>query len=87
MFIHILIGLTKKDNKDAKLDYIKILGFNEKGKEYLNKIKKEITLPTTPNKDSIIYHYELKSAYLYEQATKKSLDGFDNKNIPIQKEQ
>lgn len=86
MLLHILIGLTKKENKEIKLDYIKILGFNTKGKEYLNTIKKDIELPTTPIKDSLIYKYELKSAYLFEQATKESLNGFDNKNIPIQKE-
>lgn len=85
MLIHILIGLTKKDNKLASLDYLKILGFNSKGQEYLKSIRKDINLPTTPNKDSIIYKYELKAAYLYEQATKKSLNNFDIKNIPIQK--
>ncbi len=85
MLIHIIIGLTKKDNLNMQLDYLKILGFNEKGQTYLNNIKKNIILPTTPNKDSLIYKYELKAAYLFEQATKKSLNNFDNKNIPIQK--
>ena len=54
--------------------------------EYLKTIRKDITLPTTPNKDSLIYEYELKAAYLYEQATKKSLNNFDLKNIPIIKD-
>ena len=85
MLIHILIGLTKEDNQNTKLDYIKILGFNSNGQQYLNKIRKDITLPTTPNKDSLIYKYELKAAYLYEQAIHKSLNNFDIKNIPIQK--
>ena len=67
------------------LDYIKILGFNTKGQEYLKSIRKDLTLPTTPNKESKVFEIELKSAYLYEQATKKSLDKFDIKNIPIQK--
>ncbi len=86
MFLHILIGLTKKDNQNAKLDYIKILGFNQRGQEYLNSIKKDILLPCTTNKDSIIYKYELKSVYLYEQATKKNTNNFDLKNIPIKKD-
>lgn len=84
MLLHILIGLTKEDNRKLKLDYIKILGFNERGKEYLNGIKKDISLPTTPVKDSLLYSYELKSAYLYEQALKESLNNFDLKNIPVQ---
>lgn len=83
MLIHILIGLTKNDNLNTKLDYLKILGFNNKGQEYLKTIRKDITLPTTPPKDSLIFKYELKSSYLYEQATKKSLNNFDIKNIPI----
>ncbi len=85
MLIHILIGLTKEDNKHTTLDYLKILGFTPDGQNYLNKIKKDITLPTTPSSDSIIFKYELKAVYLYEQATKKSLNNFDIKNIPIQK--
>lgn len=85
MLLHILIGLTKEDNKNSKLDYIKILGFTQKGQEYLNKIKKDLTLPTSPKKDSIIFQYELKAAYLYEQTTNKQLNNFDLKNIPIQK--
>lgn len=85
MLLHILIGLTKEDNKNVKLDYIKILGFNNNGQQYLKNIRKNIILPTTPNKDSLIYKYEIKSAYLYEQATHKSLNNFDIKNIPIKK--
>lgn len=84
MLIHILIGLTKEDNKKISLDYLKILGFTEKGKEYLNKIKKDISLPTTPPRNSLLFSYERKSAYLYEQATHTSLNNFDLKNIPIQ---
>ena len=85
MLLHILIGLTKDDNHLTTLDYIKILGFNTKGQEYLKSIRKDITLPTTPIKESKVFEIELKAAYLYEQATKKSLDNFDIKNIPIQK--
>ena len=85
MLLHILIGLTKDDNHLTKLDYIKILGFNAKGQQYLKSIRKDISLPTTPNKESKVFAYELKAAYLYEQATKKSLNNFDIKNIPIQK--
>ena len=87
MLLHILIGLTKKDNQNLKLDYLKILGFNETGREYLKYIRKDISLPTSPTKESLIFDYELKAAYLYEQLTKKDLNNFDLKNIPIQKEQ
>ena len=44
MLIHILINL-KKEESSLKIDYIRVLGFNNKGKSYLNKIKKSISIP------------------------------------------
>lgn len=83
MLLHILIGLTKEDNKKCTLDYLKILGFTSNGQQYLKSMRKNITLPTTPPNTSLVFQYELKAVYLYEQATKKSLNNFDIKNIPI----
>ena len=83
MLLHILIGLTKKDNTKLELDYTKILGFTKKGQEYLNSIRKELIIPSIPNKESLIYEYELKSAYIYEQVSNKNLNNFDQKNIPV----
>lgn len=85
MLLHILIGLTKEDNKNIKLDYIKILGFNTKGRSYLKLIKEAIPFPTKPTEHSLIFKYELMAAYLFEQATNKKLNTFDIKNKPIQK--
>lgn len=46
MFIHILCSFTKEEQeKNKNIEYIRILGFNEKGKTYLNKIKKELNIP------------------------------------------
>ena len=54
MLIHILTSFTKEEAKNLKIDYIKVLGFNEKGQKYLNKIKKEINIPIiTSNKKTI----------------------------------
>ena len=86
MLLHIMIGLTKEENKNAQITYIKILGFNNRGQNYLKDIRKDINLPTTVDKDSIIYQYELKAVYLYELATKKTTKDFDIKNIPIKKD-
>ena len=44
VFVHILLSM-KKDSK-YDIEYIRILNFNKKGQEYLNKIKKEVTLVT-----------------------------------------
>ena len=45
MFTHILTSLTKEEAKNIKLEYIRLLGFNNKGKSHLNKIKKDISIP------------------------------------------
>ena len=46
---YILLSITKEDCNNLDLKYIRILGFDKKGKGYLNKIKKDIniTLLTT----------------------------------------
>ncbi len=43
ILIHILTGITQKLTQEVKKEvpYIKILGFNDKGREYLNYLKKE----------------------------------------------
>lgn len=48
---YILLSITKEDCKNLNLEYIRILGFNTKGKEYLNKIKKNIDIPILTNYD------------------------------------
>ena len=51
MFLHLLLNIKKTDNYD--INYIRILGFNKKGREYLKYIKSEITtLIVTNYKDS-----------------------------------
>ena len=84
MLTHILIGLTKLDNDNNKLDYMKILGFNTKGKEHLNRIKKDIKLGL--DKDSVIYKYELIASNIYKQITGIDSYSFDSSNKPILKD-
>ena len=45
MFTHILTNFTKEDAKDLEIEYLRVLGFNTRGKNYLNKIKKDIDIP------------------------------------------
>ena len=45
MFMHILCGFTKEEASNIDIEYIRILGFNEQGQNYLNKIKKDTNIP------------------------------------------
>ncbi len=82
MLIHILIGFTKEDNKNLTLDYLKVLGFNEKGQAYLNKIKKDLQIPLTINKSSLVYKYELITASLYGLITNRKTYEYEVKCQP-----
>lgn len=56
MLNHILCSFAKEENdKIKKLEYIRILGFTENGREYLNEIKDEIKLPILNKYDTKKY--------------------------------
>ena len=69
MLLHILVGFTKEMSKSMKeIDYIRILGFNDKGRSYLNKVKKEVNLPILSRfkrNFSPILDFELKTTSIY----------------------
>ena len=46
---YILLSITKEDCSNLNLEYIRVLGFNKKGKDYLNKIKKDIDIRILTN--------------------------------------
>ncbi len=48
LMLHILVGYTKEEN-NKEYNYIRVLGFSGKGKQHLNKIKKELTIPLITN--------------------------------------
>lgn len=50
MFTHILCNFTKEEADNLKeIEYIRILGFSDKGKKYLNQTKKDINIPVITN--------------------------------------
>lgn len=87
MFIHILIGLTKEDNiKLNNNEYIRLLGFNNKAQEYINRIKKDLNIPLITkytNVDSKIKDYELTAASIYKELTNEDVISFEYSNKPI----
>jgi len=68
MFCHILCGFTKElRDKYENGNYIRVLGFNNNGKEYLNKIKKDTNVPiiTKYIKNNEILDFEKKVTSIY----------------------
>ena len=82
MLIHILLGI-KKIHAKAQIDYVKILGLNKNGKDYLRKIKKDLNISVNINKSSIIYSYELKAATIYDLLTNQNTYEKELSNKPI----
>ncbi|NLC48201.1 MAG: nucleotidyltransferase [Tenericutes bacterium] len=86
MLNHILCSFTKEENNRVKnIEYIRILGFNESGKNYLNSIKKTIVIPVLNKYDTKKYKtLEIEKrvtdiySHLYENIIEKEI-----KNIPI----
>ena len=65
MLIHILLGIKKKDAK-APINYLHIVGINKNGRDYLKSIRKNMDIAYNVDKQSKLYQYELKAAYIYD---------------------
>ncbi len=83
MLIHILCSFTKEEAKKMKnIEYINILGFNEKGKKYLNKIKKEIDIPLiTKYYNNEMYDLEIRADNIYHINEKDKENEYARKPI------
>ena len=86
MLLHILTNFTKEEAKNIKVDYIRLLGFNERGKNYLNKIKKTLDLPLVigyKKNISKILDIELRITKIYSLVASPSLVKEEYRNKPI----
>ena len=85
MFTHIICSYTKEDNKKYNdIKYIRVLGFTNKGKNYLNKIKKELSIPiiTNINKDNIdLLSLDIKVDSIYNLLTNRKDNLYSKKPI------
>ena len=82
MLIHIYLGILKED-ANKEIDYINILGFNLRGKNYLKQNKKCFKLKTKVDSKSKIRDYELRASILYSLLTKQNIYEQELKNKPI----
>ena len=89
MLNHILCSFTKEEKNNTKdLEYLRILGFSNNGKEYLNKIKKDITTPILNKYDTSYEALKIEKrvseiySLIYEDIMDKEI-----KNKPIKKDE
>ena len=83
MFVHILCSYNKEDKLNEDI-YLRVLGFNKKGKQHLNTIKKDINYPliTNINKSNIdVLKKELECDLIYNLITKKHENIYKKKPI------
>ncbi|MCM1052835.1 MAG: nucleotidyltransferase [Ruminococcus sp.] len=82
MLIHILIGVPKDINKLASIEYIRVLGFNKKGRDYLHNLDNlDISLIPIPNTNT--YKFELLAAEVYQLISQNKILEFEKSNKPI----
>ena len=93
MLTHILCGFTKEEAKKYQDKiYIRILGFDETGKLYLNQIKKEITIPVISNYSSSkgLLNLEFRVNAIYASVLKEEqqfiLTEMEYKSTPVIKQ-
>ena len=82
MLVYILLNIKKEDINNIyknKIDFIRVLGYNSNGKDYLSKIKKELNIYTN-------IKHNLNLALDIELNTSLIIDSIYNKNI-FQREQ
>ena len=91
MFIHILLNIKKEDVKKLKeINYIRILGFNKNGKQYLKELREKTSIPIITNYSDINDNnldFELYVVNIYNEIINhKDLNLIELKSIPIDKE-
>ena len=91
MIIHILVGVKKADKEMIEHnEYIRVLGLSNEGQNYINLIKKDLTLPIVSkftSINSLIKDYEIKAAECYKLLTGVDVMQFEYQNKPLFKEQ
>ncbi len=68
ILLYILLNITKEEsNKLNSWNYVRILGFNEKGKNYLNKVKKDCPLKIISKfeRNNSLLSLELRATTIY----------------------
>ena len=82
MLIHILLGIKKKDAK-IPINYLRVIGLNINGRNYLKMIRKDLDISLNTDKNSKLYEYEMKAAFIYDIITGQECTKKELSNKPI----
>ena len=88
MLIHILTNFTKDESSNLNIDYIRVLGFSQKGRLYLNQIKKDLKVHLITNYKpnlSPLLDIEFRVAKIYSLPLNKNIIEKEYKQPPIYK--
>ena len=87
MLIHILVNYTKDDRaKVNDIGYTRILGLNQKGRDYLKSIRKDVEHPVISKiseSDSKLLVLEQKVTNVYNLTSREGLDILEYKNFSL----
>lgn len=86
ILLNILLDFTKEESKLNNSNYIRLLGFSQMGRNYLNKIKKKVNTPIITNYKknlSPILDFEIRATYIYSLITDINLIELEYKSTPI----
>lgn len=94
MLNHILCNFTKEEKALVKeIEYIRILGFSNKGRKYINEIKKTVDIPIISNFSKykgLMIDIEFRATSVYastlQEDKKRSLIEMEYKNHPMKGE-
>lgn len=81
MLVHILIGIKKVDNV-CDINYVKVLGFNNRGKSYLKLFDSNI-VSSKISDCYVAQRYELISSRVYDLLTNGDSFSYECRNKPI----
>ena len=80
MLMHILCSFTKEEASNIDIEYIRVLGFNDSGRTYLNKVKKHSNIPI------ITGYSNINSKVLDIENRVNKIYALDNENELIERE-
>ena len=90
MFIHILLNIKKEDIlKRKQINYLRILGFSNNGRDYLKEIRKKISIPLITNyrdinDDNLSFERNVSMIY-HSIINRNDLNIIELKSIPKKK--